>query len=215
MDSLQQKKQRFADDKEHPKDSQTDEGNCQLAGYEAGSLIPGEVYLAFRGVVEGWSVVLLLPIKKFWAMGIPDALQNIVALWEDIPQCYENSPRDYGSAEITLRLRSEYKDDRSLFPERQCPVMFFDGLNSPEESSFGWVCAKDFRSFDVNNPKLCEHIRHLWQVREFLENRKDILVTANDENGCSPSYCYLPHLTIIVRHLLGERFSQSPLTSYR
>ncbi|KAM4062530.1 hypothetical protein HRG_011250 [Hirsutella rhossiliensis] len=135
------------------------------------------LYLAFKS--DAWSPVLLLPTDNLHDVGLPITIEAL-GLTKNVPHCYE-----YDREEKSFRWRKEYEGGGRLFAERQYPIIFFDCLDFPERSSVGWVAARDLRSFDLMDANIDKRIKHVGQVRQFVNEREKSRAKDKDDASAS------------------------------
>ncbi|KAF4467099.1 hypothetical protein FALBO_6035 [Fusarium albosuccineum] len=123
---------------------------------------PGEVYLVYWRRSKQWLAGLLLPLKDLSKVGVSNSIENL-GLLSDLPECYA-----YDSSSKTFLWRVGYEDDGPKVAMREFPVMFFDGLPFPDESTVAWVPAEDIQIYDSSAMDL---IAHHQQVQDYFDSR--------------------------------------------
>ncbi|KAJ6436211.1 ankyrin repeat domain containing protein [Purpureocillium lavendulum] len=108
--------------------------------------------------------VLLLPTEGLDRVGVHNETIETLGLLREVPLCYDYNP-DSGS----LNWRQGYRDGEALVPDREYPVMYFDGNAFPTRSQVGWVAASDLLDFDLK--AIGRTIPNYRQVRKYLEMR--------------------------------------------
>ncbi|KAH7118416.1 hypothetical protein EDB81DRAFT_767037 [Dactylonectria macrodidyma] len=140
---------------------------------------PGGIYLGYWSKSREWQAVLVLPgvaTEQPIDIGFSGTIQDL-GLTEQLPQCYTYDPQTG-----ILDWQEGYKDGGPLVTERQFPVMYFDGLDFPSESSVGWVAANDLQSVDTQDSNF-ELTPHFKSVLNFLETQRSKQVeNSNLEN---------------------------------
>ncbi|KAK4063263.1 hypothetical protein Purlil1_14178 [Purpureocillium lilacinum] len=128
------------------------------------AITPGEVYLAYWGRSKALLAVLLLPTKGLDKVGVHNETIETLGLLRELPSCY-----DYDPSSGILNWRQGYRDGEALVPDREYPVMYFDGKAFPTRSKVGWVAAKDLLDFDLK--AIGRTIPNYKHVRKYLETR--------------------------------------------
>ncbi|KAH6976717.1 hypothetical protein EDB80DRAFT_739285, partial [Ilyonectria destructans] len=129
---------------------------------------PGGIYLGYWSKSREWQAVLVLSgvaTEQPIDIGFSGTIQDL-GLTEQLPPCYTYDPQTG-----ILDWQEDYKDGGPLVTERQFPVMYFDGLDFPSESSVGWVAANDLQSVDTQDSSF-ELTPHFKSVLEFLETQR-------------------------------------------
>jgi len=127
-------------------------------------ITPGEVYLAYWGMSKALLAVLLLPTEGLDKVGVHNETIETLGLLRELPSCY-----DYDPSSGILNWRQGYRDGEALVPDREYPVMYFDGKAFPTRSKVGWVAAKDLLDFDLK--AIGRTIPNYKHVRKYLETR--------------------------------------------
>ncbi|RSL68059.1 hypothetical protein CEP54_002928 [Fusarium duplospermum] len=120
----------------------------------------GEIYAAYWKSSRSFYPVLILPWGGFQDIGFKGSLLD-TGLLDDTPSCYIVDGE-------TAEWADGYEDGGRLVSKRQFPVVYFDELKFPEESSVGWVPVADLKHFDPNDMSILQRD----SVGEFIENQK-------------------------------------------
>ncbi|KAJ4179029.1 hypothetical protein NW755_012767 [Fusarium falciforme] len=120
----------------------------------------GEIYAAYWKSSRSFYPVLILPWGSFQHIGFKGTLLD-TGLLDDTPSCYAADGEAGEWAE-------GYEEGGALVSKRQFPVVYFDELKFPEESSVGWVPVADLKHFDSHDMSILQRE----SVAEFIENQK-------------------------------------------
>ncbi|KAJ4317805.1 hypothetical protein N0V84_007167 [Fusarium piperis] len=120
----------------------------------------GEIYAAYWKSSRSFYPVLILPWGSFQHIGFKGSLLD-TGLLDDTPSCYILD-------EETAEWAEGYEDGGDLVPKRQFPVVYFDELKFPEQSSVGWVPVADLKHFDPHDMSILQRD----SVAEFVDNQK-------------------------------------------
>lgn len=120
----------------------------------------GEIYAAYWKSSRSFYPVLILPWGSFQHIGFKGTLLD-TGLLDDTPSCYAADGE-------TGEWAEGYEEGGALVSKRQFPVVYFDELKFPEESSVGWVPVADLKHFDPHDMSILQRE----SVAEFIENQK-------------------------------------------
>ncbi|KAM6534193.1 hypothetical protein FALCPG4_007126 [Fusarium falciforme] len=120
----------------------------------------GEIYAAYWKSSRSFYPVLILPWGSFQDIGFKGTLLD-TGLLDDTPSCYAADGEAGEWAE-------GYEAGGALVSKRQFPVVYFDELKFPEESSVGWVPVADLKHFDSHDMSILQRE----SVAEFIESQK-------------------------------------------
>lgn len=140
----------------------------------------GEIYAAYWKSSRSFYPVLILPWGSFQDIGFKGTLLD-TGLLDDTPPCYAAGGEAGEWAE-------GYEDGGALVSKRQFPVVYFDELKFPEESSVGWVPVADLKHFDPHDMSILQRD----SVAEFIENQKsqnpDTIIKSESIVGWMPIF---------------------------
>lgn len=119
----------------------------------------GEIYAAYWKSSRNFYPVLILPWGSFQHIGFKGSLLD-TGLLVDMPSCYVFDGE-------TAEWAEGYEDGGALVSKRQFPVLYFDELKFPEESSVGWVHVADLKHFDPHDMSILQRE----SVAEFVESQ--------------------------------------------
>ncbi|KAL2691281.1 hypothetical protein Neosp_001662 [[Neocosmospora] mangrovei] len=120
----------------------------------------GEIYAAYWKSSRSFYPVLILPWGSFQNIGFKGSLLD-TGLLDDTPSCYVVDGE-------TAEWADGYEDGGRLVAKRQFPVVYFDELKFPEESSVGWVHVADLKHFDPHDMSIIQRE----SVGEFIDSQK-------------------------------------------
>ncbi|KAJ4149061.1 hypothetical protein NW754_000497 [Fusarium falciforme] len=110
----------------------------------------GEIYAAYWKSSRSFYPVLILPWGSFQHIGFKGTLLD-TGLLDDTPSCYAADGEAGEWAE-------GYEEGGALVSKRQFPVVYFDELKFPEESSVGWVPVADLKHFDSHDMSILQRV---------------------------------------------------------